>query len=87
MKAAARYLLKRIRDIARNGTQIVDRGEQALGIRMFGLCKEGFDIGIFHYLARIHDADTVADLGNYTEVVGDEQDGRILFIFQDFDEI
>ena len=68
MKAAAGYLLKGIGDIARYGAQIVDTGEQAHGIRMFGIGKQGFDIGIFNYLARVHDGDIVRRLGDDPQV-------------------
>ena len=82
MKAAAGYLLKGVRDIARDGTQIVDRGEQTLGIRMFGISKERFDISIFHYLACIHDSDVVRRLGDNPQVVSDQDHRQPPFLPQ-----
>jgi hypothetical protein len=53
-----------------------DRAEQADGVGMLRACKQFIDGGAFDDLAGIHHRDFVADLGDYAEIVGDQDDRR-----------
>ncbi len=59
-------------------TQTRQRTEQALGVWMAGLVKEGFDGGVLDDFAGVHDGNGVGDLGDDGEVVSDQHDGHLL---------
>ena len=40
--------------------------------------EEVWSSGLLDYLAVLHDGDAVCDLGDYGEVVGDEEHGQIV---------
>ena len=52
------------------------RAEQADRVGMLRTGKQHIDRRAFDDLARIHDRDLVAHLGDDAEIVGDEDDGR-----------
>ena len=53
---------------------------------------DGVDVDIIpvrhlHDVAQVHHADTVADVTDYRQVVGDEQVGKVEFILKVFQEV
>lgn len=57
-----------------------NRIEQGAGIGVQGLVKEGMAGGELTEVAQIHDHDTVAEVLDHAQVVGDEEVGQTLLI-------
>ena len=54
---------------------LIDLGEgadQADGIRVFGIGKQGLDRAVFHDLAAVHNDDLIADIRNDAEIMRDQ---------------
>ena len=52
------------------------RGEEHLGVGMLWLVEEGQGVVLLDELAGLHDGDAIADVGDDTEVVSDQDDGH-----------
>jgi hypothetical protein len=50
--------------------------EERLSIRMKGFLVDGEDVPLLDHPPRIHDRDTITQMRNHTEIVGDKHDGR-----------
>ncbi len=60
---------------------------QPLGIGVEGVAEEGKHVGHFDNLTGVHNDDTVRDLGNDAQVMGDEDDGGVDFPHQLFHQV
>lgn len=67
--------------------RIWQRRQQPFRIRMGGMIENIFYPARFYDDAGIHDIDTPAHLGNDTEIVGNEDDGHLMFRLQFFQEL
>ncbi len=68
-------------------TQTRQGTEQALGVWMAGLVKEGFDGGVLDDFAGVHDGNGVGDLGDDGQVVSDQHDSHLLRVLEFTQEI
>jgi len=63
------------------------RGQEGLGIRMDGVDVNLIPVRHLHDVAQVHHADTVADVTDYGQVVGDEEVGKVELILKVFQEV
>lgn len=67
-----------------------DGVQQALRVRMFGVCEQLFDRCLLDELAGVHHVDAVADLRDDAHVVGDKEDRQVtlgLDVLEEFDDL
>ena len=73
--------------IAAHGPQTRHGRQKRAGIGLPRGGKEGIGRALFDGLALVHDKGPVGDFGDHTHVMGDEQDGHVLFFLQHLDKL
>ena len=64
-----------------------DGVQQSLGVGMEGMCEDLVGIAQLNHVAQVHNADTVGDVLNDRQVVGDEQVGQVLLFLQILEQV
>lgn len=64
------------------GSEVWQGSDQGACVRMNGMSEYFIGRSRFNHFTRIHDDDPLAYLGNDTEIVGDQHDGRAAFFSQ-----
>src|SRR6266566_3221983 len=94
-KAAAGRPVDHRRRLARDRSQAAgpwpvepgDRAEQPPGVRVLGVVEDLILVALLDDPARVHDEDPIGDVGDYAQVVSDQDDRRAEVALQVLDQL
>ena len=69
------------------GLKVWDRAKEGPGIWMARIVEYIFGSALLNDLASVHDGDIICHVSNDTKVMGDEDDGEVLLLFELVDEL
>ena len=58
------------------------RGKKYFAVRMERFIEELFCVRLFHYLSEVHNADLIAEILNYPEIMADEKERYFCLLFE-----